>query len=649
MITNYLSGAWNAVAPALGNHLWQSTLFAVIAGLLTLFLRKNHARARYALWLAASLKFLIPFSLLVGIGTHVIGSDLGWSRAAGQSKAAFYFAMDEFSQPFTQPVRPLVTTRLGAAPAVHYSASQIVRQLPPFLAAVWAMGFLAVIVLWAVRWRRMSAAMRTAVPVSEGREVEALRRMERAGGIRRQIEMLSSRATLEPGIFGIARPVLVWPEGISGQLEDAHVEAILAHEVWHVRRRDNLAAALHMLVQAIFWFHPLVWWMGERLVEEREVACDEEVLELGSERQVYAESILKICEFCVGSQLACVSGVTGADLKKRIVRIMTEQVSTKMDAGRKVLLGAAAGAVLALPVVFGLAHAMPSRRQSMAAETRPQFEVASVKPCDKNSPPPPAAGRGGADGAAATGRMDLPCSTLAHLIEVAYVEFPNGVRLPRLAFKPLPIEGGPAWVKSDTFLISAETEASPTPAPTMMRGPMLQRILEDRFKLKMRRETREVPVYELTVTKGGLKIPLTVPGSCTEESLANLGRPPEPGEKPLCIIGRRINGNNVTVWSRGMTLNEICHYLDVIGIDRPVIDKTGAEDTQLYDMNLQFSIDETTPGLHPRDAGADPAPAGDESFPSLFTALEQLGLKLVPAKGPGQFMVVDSVEKPSGN
>ena len=147
--------------------------------------------------------------------------------------------------------------------------------------------------------------------------------------------MFLSRASLEPGIFGIARPVLIWPEGISARLDDAHVEAILAHEVGHVRRRDNLFAAIHMLVEAIFWFHPLVWFVGTRLVEEREVACDEEVLESGSAREVYAESILKICEFCVSSPLACVSGVTGADLKKRIVRIMSEGAVRKLDGSRK--------------------------------------------------------------------------------------------------------------------------------------------------------------------------------------------------------------------------------------------------------------------------------------------------------------------------
>ena len=73
MIPKYLSAIWTAVAPPLGNHLWQSTLFVIAAGLLTLILRKNQARCRYWLWLAASLKFLVPFSLLSGLGGCLAG------------------------------------------------------------------------------------------------------------------------------------------------------------------------------------------------------------------------------------------------------------------------------------------------------------------------------------------------------------------------------------------------------------------------------------------------------------------------------------------------------------------------------------------------------------------------------------------------
>jgi bla regulator protein blaR1 len=210
-----------------------------------------------------------------------------------------------------------------------------------------------------VRWRNVSRYIRTAVPLYKGREIEALRRMERIAGIGRRIDLRLTSASLEPSIFGILRPVLLWPQGISEHLDDRHLEAIAAHEVWHVRRRDNLAGAIHMLVAAIFWFHPLVWWLGARLLEERERACDEQVLALGSVPQIYAESILKTCEFCTASTLACVSGVTGAQLKQRIVQIMTLQTARQLDFSRKLLLTAAGFTAISVPLLLGITKMEP--------------------------------------------------------------------------------------------------------------------------------------------------------------------------------------------------------------------------------------------------------------------------------------------------
>ena len=106
---------------------------------------------------------------------------------------------------------------------------------------------------------------------------------------------MSAPDLIEPGIVGVLRPVLLLPEGIAEQLNQTQLDAILAHEFCHVRRKDNLTATIHMAVQAIFWFHPLTWWIGARLVDERERACDEEVLRRGCKPNVYAESILAIC------------------------------------------------------------------------------------------------------------------------------------------------------------------------------------------------------------------------------------------------------------------------------------------------------------------------------------------------------------------
>ena len=124
-------------------------------------------------------------------------------------------------------------------------------------------------------------------------------------------------------------PVLLWPEGLSEKLDDAHLEAVIAHELCHVRRRQHLMATIHMLVEAAFWFHPLVWWLGARLIDERERACDEEVLQRGSERHLYAESILKICEFCLSSPRPACQALRAPIWKKRMVHIMTDHVIRK--------------------------------------------------------------------------------------------------------------------------------------------------------------------------------------------------------------------------------------------------------------------------------------------------------------------------------
>jgi bla regulator protein blaR1 len=341
-----------AIAPAVANHLWQSTLFAALAAILTLALKKNQARIRHSLWMAASLKFLVPFSLLIGLGGHLASPRFSLS---GRDK--LFSAMEGFSQPFTFVV---------VAPVNHATnAASLLSLLPLLIAVVWLCGFVALLILWSVRWRRVVAAMQRSTPMNQGREVVVLRHLEKIGVVRGPMTlMLSQDSALEPGIFGIFRPVLLWPAKISEHLEDSHLKAILAHEVAHVRRRDNLAAALHMTVEAIFWFHPMVWWLGARLVEERELACDEEVLQLGNPPSVYAESILKTCKFCVESPLACVSGVTGAELKKRIVRIMTPNSAEKLGPGRRLLLASVGLAAVAGPVLFGLWKIPPVSAQS---------------------------------------------------------------------------------------------------------------------------------------------------------------------------------------------------------------------------------------------------------------------------------------------
>jgi uncharacterized protein (TIGR03435 family) len=199
----------------------------------------------------------------------------------------------------------------------------------------------------------------------------------------------------------------------------------------------------------------------------------------------------------------------------------------------------------------------------------------------------------------------------------------------------VPVEGGPGWINSDFYYIDAKSDAPETQG--MMRGPMLQALLEDRFQLRIHRETRDVPVYALTVAKGGPKLPRTVEGSCIPFDRTR--RPPD--GKPWCALTRSVRkGPNLTWEARSLTL---AAFSKTLGLDRPVIDKTGI--AGVFDFHLDFAPDDTSASRHPDGGAADPA-----GGPSLFTALqEQLGLRLDPTRGPAEFLVIDRVERPSGN
>jgi uncharacterized protein (TIGR03435 family) len=230
------------------------------------------------------------------------------------------------------------------------AASQPGSLVPPILLAVWLCGFLLVLSSWVRGWLKIRAFVRASSHMT----------------LLADVPVLSSPLLMEPGIFGIVRPVLLLPEGIKDRLTAAQLGTIIAHEMCHVRRRDNLTAAIHMVVEALFWFHPAVWWIKTRLLDEREQACDEVVLQSGNEADVYAESILNVCKYCIESPLACVAGVTGSGLKRRIVRIMTEKTARNLDFGRKLLIVLAATVAIAIPVVFGLIHIKPADAQSSA-------------------------------------------------------------------------------------------------------------------------------------------------------------------------------------------------------------------------------------------------------------------------------------------
>jgi len=684
----------------IANHLWQSTLFAGVAAVLTLLLKNNRAHARYCLWLAASAKFLVPFSLLM-----LVGGLVGRQAVVVTVPARVPVIVAQVNEPFVAD--------LPRAPAAMPQASKPAISAIPMLVALWAIGCGAFVFSWCLRWRQMRLVVRAASPVP----------------LAIGVPVLSSPSIFEPGVFGVFRPVLLLPAGIGDRLEPAELQAILAHELCHIRRRDNLFALMHMIVEAVFWFHPLVWWLGTRLIDERERACDEEVLRRGNQAEAYAQGILKVCELYLQSPLACAAGVTGSDLKKRIEAIMANRPKLNLNLSKKIGLLFAGLLAIATPVMIGITHATALRAQTQAvpaqditgdwqgklpAAQAPNGEfrlVVRISRADGpnlkavvysiDQEPTPTAMTVSVKGTAVT--LNIPGfnavfeGTLANdgnTMSGKFIqrgEIPlNLVRAtPQTAWAipepPSPPARMPANAKPEFAVATIKPSRPDAPrggyfirgqevgalnetvnwmiklgynvhAHQISRGPAW--LDTERYDVEGKPDISGQPNRDqmkqmfqgLLVDRFQLKFHIEKKELPVYAMVVAKGGPKitvsagDPNDFPGIGFGR--DPGVISLFGRNTGLNGVANGLQSNILDRPVVDRTGL--TGRYDFTLKWTPD---PAQMAAFGGVPPAPANDlDAPPDIFTAFEkQLGLKLQPTKAVVDVMVIDKIERPSAN
>jgi len=348
---------------------------------------------------------------------------------------------------------------------------------------------------------------------------------------------------------------------------------------------------------------------------ERELCCDDATVLVTGDAVAYAMALAELESTRQAWPRPAVAA-TGGLLAHRIARLLGQS-----RAAPRTLSGPGVAAAALLMAITGLAvFGQPT--------ARPAFEAASIKPSE---------GLGLQMVRPLPGRL-MANAALRLLIQNAY-----GVQAYQVA-------GGPEWIDNERYQIEAKAANNVGNAQILL---MLQSLLADRFQLKVHREAKEMPVYELVAGKSGLKLPPAKSGAC--EDLApdappdwSAGRMRPPGQDPphlprcgsvsvgLDVAGARMQGGNV-----GMA--ELVRALSLV-VGRTVIDKTGYAGA--FDMRLVFQPDESTPVLPPPPPGGNFHP----ETPSLPAALqEQLGLRLEKARGPVEVIVIDHVEQPTGN
>jgi len=531
---------------------------------------------------------------------------------------------------------PAPSTSAVAAATLPASVRSTVSSVPSaqllaYVVMVWlagAVGFWARLAGgWVVAARMRSMSVRRAPPEWQ----EILRRLGARIGLSRPVQLLVSALVQVPTVVGWLRPVVLVPVGALSSLPPEHLEALLLHELAHIRRRDYLVNILQSVAEALLFYHPAVWWVSGHIRAERELCCDDLAVSVSGDALTVARALAQLESYRV-AHLGAAVAANGGSLSIRIARLLG-QSRPPVRAGLGP--GVVTVAVLLVAAAYGLFG---------QSEAHPAFAVASIKQntsnwSDRTQHPMGAGYRPG-------GRLTATNASLMLLIQFAYADFEGamlGHSRPLLAAQ---VVGGPPWIDSVGYDIEAKPETATDPKHTWL---MLQTLLADRFKLALHRETRELPVYDLTAAKSGLKLPPPKDVDCVSFP---------PGTTPHYVPGKVDCGYVPLLMESGRLRMEgsKVHMADLIreltmALGRPVLDKTGF--TGAFDLNLSFTPDEALMGLPgnrgPDEAGGARLPAGRD-LTNLFAALEeQLGLKLTPAKGPVEVLVIDHAERPAAN
>jgi len=426
------------------------------------------------------------------------------------------------------------------------------------------------------------------------------------------VRLLVSAWAEAPVVIGWIRPVVLVPIGALNGMPAEYVEALLMHELAHVRRKDYLVNLLQSVAEALLFYHPAVWWVSGHIRAEREACCDDIAARESGDVLTYASALAELES--QRSEFRLALAANGASLADRVARLLGESPRTS---GSGLAPGLATGLVL-LVSAYGLFG---------QTQQHPAFQVASIKPYVQKGEPfnrslRPMPG----------GRLTVHNAPVVMLVQNAY------------RLQAYQIVGGPDWINSDGYDIEAKPDHEVGTAEVWQ---MLQTLLADRFKLAVHRETRELPVWALEPAKGGSRLPAPKDPNCSQDSessrpASNLG--------PCGRIMISMNPGDLRMLGRSVKMPVFIEML-ATALGRPVLDKTDFKGAA--DIDVNFTPDELTIGLPGGGGPHDPGGTRqviDPGKPNIAAALEeQLGLKLEKTKGPVEVIVIDHVERPTAN
>ena len=584
-----------AISTALLDLVWQGALIGAGLWVVLAMLRRQSAALRYVVaCVALVLLATLPLATVATVWS-IAADAVTTSGAIGGGPGAPDTAPTGLSPAAQVPQTLLQVWMVPEAPRVAW-----LDAVHPWVLPIWAIGVLVLSIrLTAAFWHasRLSRSAGDAdpdvAPIVEG--------LAQRIGVTRAVRVRTVTAATTPSVVGWLRPVLLLPPAAAMGLTATQLEAVLAHELAHVKRYDYLVNVVQVVIETLFFYHPVVWWASQQIRLEREVCCDDLAVQACGNATDYARGLTALArrELTPLAQAA-----TGGPLVYRVRRLLGM-------APREFAASDIAGIVAMAVAVGGILLHM-DRLQAQESAAHPRFEVTSVKVNTLNDNIILIQSTGS--------RFTARGFTAADLIRHAY------------RVQEFQTAGGPDWMNAIKFDIVGTYPEGLTRTGETERL-MVRALLEDRFGLVVHKETRERPVFALVVAKPGTL------GPQLQRSTADCSKP-----NPNCAgwVGPGF------IRQRGKTMANIANEFSKLtmtgsSLHRLVVDRTGLEGQ--FDLDVRF----TPEVIPPIPAGARPdwMPEIDPNGPSIFAAVqEQLGLKLDAQQGPVEVLVVDRLQRP---
>ena len=536
--------------------------------------------------------------------------------------------------------RPMATPSPSGAPADGWL---------PFVVLGWLAGVVLLTSRMAGGWMRVRRLHRASIGAPPSEWEAACSRIGALLGVGRIVRVVDSPFVDTPTVLGWVRPVILLPVAALANLSPSQVDAILAHEIAHIRRHDYVVNLFQAIAETLLFYHPAVWWISARIRDEREHCCDVVAVGVCGDAVSYAEALAEL-ETWRTSDVTLAVAATGGSLLARIHRLLAAPVDdTPRVSGAISIVAVALAVLIAAGAALYVSTEKPEARQDVA--TAPQAAAAdavSWRMMFRHT----------------SGELLMMGYTARDLIRFAY-------QIPKAR-----VLGGPEWLDHEASPMVVDldgpigagllpqgahiSQVLEVPAADQMPA-IVRRVLEDRFQLQVHMERRDLPAYALVTARSdaslGPNLRISTIDCFDLQAWIAAGQPPReprPNAQRQPVCGEEAWDSTISRTSFiAITMPQLAAEMRGIARIGPrfagrelldVVDRTGLAGK--YDADIHAFLPTAALMAHYPIFKVLLEPIG---LPSMDRALEQqLGLKLVETTAPYDVIVIDHAQRPAG-